>query len=40
VEVGEPLAAVAKRFRNAGLTEAGVAKRMDAPLESVRQWLK
>ncbi|SFP72648.1 Glyoxalase-like domain-containing protein [Oscillibacter sp. PC13] len=40
VEVGEPLPAVAKRFRDAGLTEEGVAKRMEVPLESVRRWLK
>ena len=40
VEVDEPLPTVAKRFRDAGLTEEGVAKRMEVPLESVRRWLK
>ncbi len=40
IEVAEPLTAVARRFRNAGLTEEGIAKRMDVPLEMVRRLLK
>lgn len=39
IEVGENIAAVARRFLSAGLTEEGIAKRMDVPIESVRQWL-
>lgn len=40
IEVAEPLTAVARRFRDAGLTEEGVAKRMDVPPELVRRLLK
>ena len=40
VEVGEPIARVARRFRDGGLSAEGVARRMDVPLEQVREWLK
>lgn len=40
LEVAEPLSAPARRFRDAGLTEEGVAKRMDVPEELVRKLLK
>ena len=40
IEVAEPLKAVAHRFQNTGLTEEGVAKRMDVPPELVRRLLK
>lgn len=40
IEVAEPLTAVARRFRDAGLTEEGIAKRMDVPLAVIRRLLK
>lgn len=40
VEVGEPMSKVAKRFRDGGLTEEGVARRMDISLEYARELLK
>lgn len=40
VEVGESIAKVCKRFIESGLSEEGVARRMDVPLDSVRRWLK
>lgn len=40
VEVGEPMSRVAKRFRDGGLTEEGVARRMDVSLEYARELLK
>lgn len=40
IGVAEPLKAVAHRFQNTGLTEEGVAKRMDVPPELVRRLLK
>ena len=40
VEVAEPLRAVAHRFRDEGLTEEGVARRMDIPMEMARRLLK
>lgn len=40
VEVGEAMAVVARRFQDSGLDEAGVARRMDVPLETVRAWLR
>jgi catechol 2,3-dioxygenase-like lactoylglutathione lyase family enzyme len=40
IEVAEPLTAVARRFRDAGLTEEGIAKRMDVPQAIVCRLLK
>lgn len=40
IEVAEPLTAVARRFRDAGLTEEGIAKRMDVPMTMIRRLLK
>ena len=40
IEVGESLAKVAKRFRDGGLNEEGVARRMDISLEYARELLK
>ena len=40
IEVGESLDKVAKRFRDSGLNEAGVARRMDISLEYARELLK
>lgn len=40
VEVEEPMARVARRFRDGGLSAEGVARRMDVSLEQVREWLK
>ena len=40
IEVGESLAKVAKRFRDGGLNEEGVARRMDISLEYARKLLK
>ena len=40
IEVAEPLTAVAHRFRDAGLTEEGIAKRMDVPPAMIHRLLK
>lgn len=40
IEVGESLDKVAKRFRDGGLNEEGVARRMDVSLEYARELLK
>ena len=40
LEVGESLAKVAKRFRDGGLNEEGVARRMDISLEYAKKLLK
>lgn len=40
IEVGESLNKVAKRFRDSGLSEEGVARRMDISLEYARELLK
>lgn len=40
VEVGESMDKVAKRFRDGGLNEEGVARRMDISLEYARKLLK
>ena len=40
IEVGESLNKVAKRFRDGGLNEEGVARRMDISLEYARELLK
>ena len=40
LEVGESLAKVAKRFRDGGLNEEGVARRMDISLEYARELMK
>lgn len=40
VEVGEAMSKVAKRFRDGGLTEEGVARRMDITPEYARELLK
>ena len=40
IEVGESLAQVAKRFRDSGLNEEGVARRMDISLEYAKELLK
>lgn len=39
IEVGERLTAVARRFRDTGMTEAQIAARMDIPLDTVRELL-
>ena len=40
IEIGESLNQVAKRFRDSGLNEEGVARRMDISLEYARELLK
>lgn len=40
LEVAERLAEVCKRFRDGGLNEEGIARRMDIPVELVRSCLK
>ncbi|WP_298017452.1 VOC family protein [uncultured Dysosmobacter sp.] len=40
IEVGESMAKVARRFFDSGLSEEGVARRMDVSLEYVRELLK
>lgn len=40
LEVGESLGKVAKRFRDGGLNEEGVARRMDISLEYARELMK
>ena len=40
IEVGESLAKVARRFRDGGLSEEGVARRMDITLEYAKKLLK
>ena len=40
IEMGESLNKVAKRFRDSGLNEEGVARRMDISLEYARELLK
>ena len=40
IEEGESLSKVAKRFRDSGLHEEGVARRMDISLEYARELLK
>ena len=39
IEVGERLTAVARRFRDAGMTETQIAARMDIPLDTVHELL-
>ena len=40
IEVGENLVKVARRFRDSGLSEEGVARRMDISMEYARELLK
>ena len=40
IEVGEAISDVCRRFRDSGLDEEGIARRMDVPVEYVRQQLK
>lgn len=40
IEVGESMVKVAKRFRDSGLNEEGVARRMDISLEYAKELLK
>ena len=40
IEVGESMAMVCRRFRDSGLTEDGIARRMDVSVEYVREQLK
>lgn len=40
IEVAEDIAIVVKRFFSSGMTEAQVAKRMDVPLDYVKECLK
>ena len=40
IEVGEAISDVCRRFRDSGLDEEGIARRMDVPLEYVREQLK
>ena len=40
IEVGESLAVVCRRFRDSGLNEEGIARRMDVTVEFVREQLK
>ena len=39
IEVGEPLQLVCRRFLESGLTQEGIARRMDIPLELVEKLL-
>jgi len=39
IEVGETLTAVAKRFKESGMSAPEIAVRMDVKVEYVRQWL-
>jgi len=39
IEVGEPIAKVARRFSRDGLSVADIAKRMDVPVGCVSGWL-
>lgn len=40
LEIAESLSKVCKRFRDSGLDEAGIARRMDVPVEFVRRQLR
>ncbi|MDD3346897.1 VOC family protein [Oscillibacter sp.] len=40
IEVAEPLSQVCRRFRDGGLNEEGIARRMDVSVEFVREQLK
>ena len=40
IEVGEAMSDVCRRFRDSGLDEEGIARRMDVPVEYVREQLK
>ncbi len=40
VEMGEEMAAVARRFQHSGMSTRQVAARMEAPEEQVAQWLQ
>ena len=40
IEVGEAISDVCRRFRDSGLDEEGIARRMDVPVEYVREQLK
>ncbi|MCI2055802.1 MAG: VOC family protein [Oscillibacter sp.] len=40
LEIAEPLSEVCRRFRNGGLSEEGIARRMDVSLELVKKLLK
>ena len=40
IEVGEAMTRVCRRFLDSGLTEEGVARRMDVSVEYVRAQLK
>lgn len=40
IEVGEAMSDVCRRFRDSGLDEEGIARRMDVPVEYVRAQLK
>lgn len=40
IEVGEPMCRVCRRFLDSGLSEEGIARRMDVSLEYVRSQLK
>ena len=39
IEVGEEIAAVARRFYDRGMTPAQIAQRMDVPLTAIAHWL-
>ncbi len=40
IEVAEPLSQVCRRFRDSGLNEEGIARRMDVSVDFVREQLK
>lgn len=40
LEVGEPIRAVCRRFRNGGLSSEGIARRMELPVSYVEQCLR
>ena len=40
IEVGEAISDVCRRFRDSGLDAEGIARRMDVPVEYVREQLK
>jgi hypothetical protein len=39
IEVGEPMTAVAARFKESGMNVSQIAERMDVREEYVREWL-
>lgn len=40
IEVGEKMTAVCRRFLDSGMTPEQTARRMDVPLECVKQWIR